>query len=96
MKATPRIHPMKSFGRDGVLIQAPYDEVVLEQLKAMVPSEARRWNERLRGWWVRDDYADIAVHLILEAFGSIGRVDESGESVLETASGERWRQERLF
>ena len=73
---------MKSYGRPGVLVQTPFDEFFVEQLKAMVPPRDRWWNAHRKGWWVAEEYRDIVLHLVREAFGgAIIVVDEEGREI---------------
>jgi hypothetical protein len=87
---------MKLKGRDGVLVQFPFDEVLIERLKAMIPHRDRWFDPNRKGWWVASTHERIARHFLLEVYQHIEVIDADGEAVLQTASGERWKQEGLF
>jgi len=93
----PRFTPMKRYGRiPGVLVQFPYDEHLIAQLKAMVPRADRWYNEHRKGWWIAEPHRKLVEHLIREAFPkAVEIVDEEGRAV--TIEGDdRLVQERLL
>ena len=86
---------MKLKKRPGFLVQTPYDEIFLEQLREMIPKRDRWFNRPRKGWWVAEKHLDIALHLVREAFGAIIVVDEDGREVTHEG-GERLEQGRLL
>lgn len=93
---TPKVSPLKHFDRPGLLIQTPYDEFFAGQLKGMVPVEDRWFDWNRTGWWVAEEYRDVILHLIREAFGGFIVVEDDGREVTHEASGERVEQGRLL
>lgn len=96
MSKIARIRPMKLKGRPGILVRTPYDPFFNEQLKAMVPRADRWFNDHAKGWWIAEAHADVIRHLIRECHGGLEITDEHGESIIETADGERIHQESLL
>ena len=96
MSRPARISPLKSYGREGVLVQTPFDEFFVEQLKAMVPRREREWNAHRKGWWIDLKHSETIVHLIRDAFGAIIVVDEDGREIIHERSGEKIEQGRLL
>jgi len=92
----PRIFPMKLQGRPGVLVKTPFSDAFLLQLKGMVPSGDRWWNEHAKGWWVAIVHQDVMEHIVREVFGSVEIEDEDGNVICLTAAGEKLYQEPLF
>jgi hypothetical protein len=80
----------------GVLVQTPFSLDFITALKAMVPYNHRWFNEARSGWWVSQDYADVATHLASEHFGGMEVTDANGDRIVHTAAGERCKQEALF
>ena len=87
---------MKLAGRAGVLVQTPFDEFFVEQIKAMVPRHERWFNPHRKGWWVAEEWAPVIEHLVRETFGAVVIVDEAGHEITHERSGERLEQGRLF
>ena len=95
MNQPAKISPLKSYGREGVLVETPFDETFIEQLKAMIPRKEREWNGHRRGWWVDLKHRETIIHLVGDAFGAIVIVDEDGREITHEG-GERLEQETLF
>ncbi len=87
---------MKLSGRPGLLVQTPYDEFFVEQLKAMVPHRDRWFNRPRKGWWVAEEHREMILHLVRETFGAIIVVDEDGHEITHEPSGEKLEQGRLL
>ena len=97
MKKTVRVTPMTRQGRyPGILLQTPFSKDFILKLKTMVPFNERWFNEHKSGWWISQQYADVAVHLASEHFGGASVVDENGERVFVGVDGARVKQEQLF
>lgn len=92
----PRVRPMKLNKREGVLVRTPYDETFNAQLRGMIPRGDLWFNAHAKGWWVAEAHRAIVLHLVREAFGGVEVVDENGEAVIHTATGERLHQEELL
>ncbi len=93
-----RIHRLRG---GAVFLETPYDPMFLEQIKALVPKDARRFMEPpegpAKGWRVSPDWADVGEHLARSAFpGAVDEIDEDGEVVTRTADGRRIVQESLL
>lgn len=96
-RKTSRISPMKLGGRPGVLVQTPYSEYFVQNLKASIPKGDRWWNEHRTGWWVSESYADLARHFVLEEFGVAIIVDDEGEErTIDHRTGETLQQGDLL
>ncbi len=93
---TPKVSPMKLRKRAGVLVQTPYDEFLNSQIKGMVPRGDRWWNDHRKGWWVAEEYRDIAIHLVLQCFQYVVVVDDEGEAITHDSTGAKLVQERLL
>ncbi len=87
---------MKLSKRPGVLVQTPYDEFLIAQLKAMVPRRDRWWNDHRKGWWIAEEHEKTVVHLVLQAFQYVVVVDEHGDAITHDNTGARLVQERLL
>ena len=96
MSKTPRISPMQLAGRPGVLVQTPYDEFFVGQIKAMVPRGDRWFDPYRKGWWVAEAHAATIEHLVRECFGAVVIVDADGYAVTHECSGEKLVQESLL
>ena len=95
MSKPAKVSPMELSGRPGVLVQTPYDEFFIEQLKAMIPRRDRWFNRPARGWWVAEEHREMILHLVRDAFGAIIVVDEDGREITHEG-GERLEQGRLL
>lgn len=91
-----RVSPMKHYGAEGFLIQTPYDEIFVEQIREMVPIKDRWFNRSRRGWWVAEEHREIVLHLVHEAFGgAIIVVGDDGREITHEGD-ERLEQGRLL
>ncbi len=87
---------MKLYGRPGVLLQTPYDEHFVGQLKTL-PHRERIWFAHRLGWWVSEEHAALGRHFLLECFGVAVIVDDKGnETVHDHRTGETLEQGRLL
>ena len=97
MMATPRIvlgQPHRDDDRPGILVQTPYSEEFVEELKSL-PRRDRAWDSEEKVWWVAEAHRDRVQELVIHHFGAVEVVDEDG--ACETISPQaRTRQERLF
>jgi hypothetical protein len=91
-----KVSPLKLSGRPGFLVQTPYDEFFIEQLKAMIPRGDRWFNAHRKGWWVAEEHSEMILHLVREAFGAIIVVDEDGREITHERSGEKLEQGRFL
>lgn len=97
MKQHPVLEPCDGpDDRPGVLLRTPYSEIFIDQLKAQVPPDDRRWWADSKGWWVAEEWTEEAEEIAIHAFGEIQVVDEDGHTLIKTADGQRIRQEGLF
>jgi len=90
-----KVSPMKLRGRAGILVQTPYDEFFVGQIKAMVPRHERWFNEHRKGWWISAEWAPAIEHLVREAFGAVVVADQDGREITHEA-GEKIEQVRLL
>ncbi len=87
---------MKHYGAPGFLIQTPYDEFFVDQIREMVPIRERWYNRPRKGWWIAENYREIVLHLVRDAFGgAIIVVDEDGREITHEGD-ERIEQGRLL
>lgn len=59
----------------GMYLELPFNEKnkdFLEDMKSVVPSEERNWNNARKQWWVSDAYLDEVDSLLLEYFDNEG------------------------
>ena len=87
---------MRLRNRPGLLVQTPFDEFFVEQLKAMVPRGDRWWNAHRKGWWVAEEHRETILHIVRDAYGTIIVVDEDGREITHEPSGEKLEQGRLL
>lgn len=45
-------------GKKGMSIYASYNAEFVEEIKELVPPEARDYDDDFQTWWVREDYVD--------------------------------------
>ena len=87
---------MKHYGEPGFLIQTPYDEFFVNQIREMVPVRERWFNRPRKGWWVAEKHREIVLHLVRDAFGgAIIVVDEDGHEITHEGD-ERLEQGQLL
>ena len=87
---------MKLSKRPGYLIQTPFDDFFLEQLREMIPKRDRWFNRSRKGWWIAEEHLDVVLHLVRDAFGgAIIVVDEDGREIIHEGD-ERIEQGRLL
>lgn len=91
----PKLTPMKLSGRDGILVQTPYDEIFVGQLKNMISRRDRWWNEHRKGWWVAEEERTLVMHLLEMFGGTVVIVDQDGHEVIHE-HGETLEQGRLL
>lgn len=87
---------MKLSKRPGFLVQTPYDEFFVDQLREMVPRRDRWFCRPRKGWWIAKEHLEIVLHLVRDAFGTIIVVDDDGREITHEASGEKLEQGRLL
>lgn len=51
-----------------VILETPYDEDFVEQLKEAVPSHGRSWDPKDRVWLISSEYWDTAAEVVEEYF----------------------------
>lgn len=96
-RKTAKISPMQLRGRPGVLLQTPYSDYFVQNLKASIDRRDRWWNEHRKGWWVAEEHARLARHFVLEEFGVAIIVDDEGEErTIDHRTGETLQQGDLL
>ncbi|MDI7267501.1 MAG: hypothetical protein QME96_05865 [Myxococcota bacterium] len=93
-----RIEPCDGPGdRDGYLVQTPFHEGFIHDLKDQVPPSHRRWWDTSKAWWVDAECEDLLTDLLLRYFDGFERVDaDTGEVEYVGRGGARARQGGLF
>lgn len=70
----PRITPHNPYQ---VKVEFPYDPEAVKQIKAEIPGPGRKWDGKNKCWIVENDFADYALDVLTNVFGSIVDVDEA-------------------
>ena len=96
MSKPARISPMKHYGRDGVLLQYPYEPDFNETLKAMFPRRDVWFNQHRKGWWIAVEHVDSVTHLMRNRWGTVEIEGVDGRKVTLTPAGETLVQEELL
>ncbi len=87
---------MRLSKRPGYLVQTPFDDVFIEQLREMIPKRDRWFNRPRKGWWIAEEHLELVLHLVRDAYGgAIIVVDEDGREITHEG-GERLEQGRLL
>ena len=69
---TPKITPHND---SQVKVEFDYKKEAVDQLKSEIPGPGRRWNAGQKCWIVENDFADYALDVLTNVFGSIVDVD---------------------
>lgn len=64
----PRIAPHNQYQ---VRVEFPYDPEAVKQIKSEIPGPGRRWDGKNKCWIVENDFADYALDVLTNIFGSI-------------------------
>lgn len=64
----PRITP---YNETQVKVEFPYDPGAVAQIKSEIPAPGRKWNGQDKCWIVQNDFADYALDILTNVFGSI-------------------------
>lgn len=83
----PRITPHNPYQ---VKVEFPYDKAAVDQLKSEIPGPGRKWDGKNKCWIVENDFADYALDVLTNVFGSIVDVDEA---VMERIREQRKHEE---
>lgn len=82
--------------RPGSLLDTPYNEDFVTDLKDSIPYPHRAWVPDEKLWWVAAEFADEAVKLAAHYFGEVRVTDEDGNEDWVGRGGVVARQERLL
>ncbi len=59
-------------GEFGMYLDSPYNPEFIEEMKATVPHEDRKWDPEKKEWWISDAWLDEVDALLFQHFESSG------------------------